>query len=128
LAERIPLAHVHGGETAPGIWDEQIRHALTKMAHVHFCATTDTKARILRMGESPESVHHVGAPALDQIEDFWQTTGPIARKVRRYRRLGKRADEAVLLLHPSGGTDDEEQQRANLLIGVLRETRLDFQC
>ena len=39
LAERIAIGHVHGGETAPGIWDEQIRHAITKMAHVHFCAT-----------------------------------------------------------------------------------------
>ena len=45
LAERIPIAHVHGGESAPGIWDEQIRHAITKMAHMHFCATPGRQAK-----------------------------------------------------------------------------------
>ena len=68
LAEQIPIAHLHGGETAPGQWDEQIRHAVTKMAHLHFCATKTAARRIVQMGEDPQSVHVVGACAGCSIE------------------------------------------------------------
>ena len=52
LACQLPIAHLHGGETAPGQWDEQIRHAITKMAHLHFPATKNASKRIQQMGEA----------------------------------------------------------------------------
>lgn len=64
----IPIAHIHGGEVTEGAIDEGIRHAITKMAHFHFVAAAPYAARVVRMGESPDRVWIVGAPALDNIE------------------------------------------------------------
>ena len=61
------VAHVHGGEVTKGCIDESIRHAITKLAHIHFPATEDGANRIIRLGERPENIHVVGAPALDVI-------------------------------------------------------------
>ncbi len=126
LAARIPIAHVHGGESAQGIWDEQIRHAITKMAHVHFCATAVARNRIIQMGEPPSSVHQVGAPALDLAREHYQLCCPIAAKIRRYRRDGKRGPEAVVVLHPEGGSDADEKRKAAMLIGALRDANIPF--
>jgi len=66
LSNRL-LAHIHGGERTRGGHDESIRHAVTKLAHVHFPATEQSARRIIRMGEDPSTVHVVGAPGLDSI-------------------------------------------------------------
>ncbi len=64
---RIPIAHIHGGESTYGAFDESLRHAITKMSLLHFAATEPYRRRIIQMGESPERVFCVGAPALDNI-------------------------------------------------------------
>jgi len=63
----IPLAHLHGGEVTLGAIDERLRHAITKMAHIHFAATADSAQRICRMGEEPWRIHVTGAPGLDTL-------------------------------------------------------------
>lgn len=63
----IPIAHIHGGEITEGAMDDAIRHAITKMSHFHFVAAEPYARRVIRMGESPERVWIVGAPALDNI-------------------------------------------------------------
>lgn len=64
----IPVAHIHGGDRSTGGHiDDSIRHAITKLAQVHFPASEESRARILRMGEDPARVFRVGAPALDTI-------------------------------------------------------------
>jgi UDP-hydrolysing UDP-N-acetyl-D-glucosamine 2-epimerase len=63
----IPLAHTMGGEVS-GTIDESIRHAVTKFAHIHFPASAQAKERIIRMGESPETVHLVGCPRIDMVD------------------------------------------------------------
>lgn len=63
----IPVAHLHGGEITEGVIDEQARHALTKLAHLHFPAAEVYARRILQMGEEPWRVHCVGAPGLDRF-------------------------------------------------------------
>ncbi|UCD38374.1 MAG: UDP-N-acetylglucosamine 2-epimerase (hydrolyzing) [Fidelibacterota bacterium] len=63
----IPIAHIHGGETTEGAMDEFIRHALTKMSHLHFVSTEKYRERILQMGEEPWRVTVCGAPALDNL-------------------------------------------------------------
>ncbi len=67
LLMNIPIAHIHGGETTEGAVDEQIRHAVTKMSHLHFTATEIYRQRIIRMGEDPARVFTVGAPGIDNI-------------------------------------------------------------
>jgi UDP-hydrolysing UDP-N-acetyl-D-glucosamine 2-epimerase len=67
LPFRIPLAHVSGGEVTEGAFDEQVRHALTKMSHLHFVAMPECAERVIRMGEEPWRVRVTGDPALDAI-------------------------------------------------------------
>jgi len=61
------VAHIHGGEVTRGGLDESMRHAITKLAHIHFVATERSRQRVLEMGELPESVVITGAPGLDSI-------------------------------------------------------------
>lgn len=62
----IPIAHLHGGEVSGGV-DEPVRHAITKLAHIHFPATDKSAKRIIKMGEDPSRIFIVGAPSLDTI-------------------------------------------------------------
>ncbi|MDI3540977.1 MAG: hypothetical protein PWP66_515 [Thermosediminibacterales bacterium] len=63
----IPIAHMNGGESTEGVVDEQIRHAITKMAHIHFAGTEYYKERIIKMGEEPWRVFNVGQPGMENI-------------------------------------------------------------
>jgi UDP-hydrolysing UDP-N-acetyl-D-glucosamine 2-epimerase len=65
----IPLAHTQGGEVTGSI-DESVRHAITKLAHIHFPATKKAKDNIIRMGEDPETVFLTGCPAIDIVADL----------------------------------------------------------
>jgi UDP-hydrolysing UDP-N-acetyl-D-glucosamine 2-epimerase len=62
----IPVAHIHGGEVTSTV-DDLVRHAITKLSHIHFPATEESAKRIIRMGEDPSRVFIVGAPGLNQI-------------------------------------------------------------
>jgi UDP-hydrolysing UDP-N-acetyl-D-glucosamine 2-epimerase len=63
----IPVAHIHGGEESLGAIDNQVRHAITKLAHLHFASTEGHATRITQMGEESWRIHVVGAPGLDRI-------------------------------------------------------------
>lgn len=67
MVSRIPIAHIHGGETTEGAIDEAIRHSLTKMAHLHFTTTEEYRKRVIQLGEQPDRVFNVGAPGVDNI-------------------------------------------------------------
>lgn len=64
---KIPICHIHGGETTEGAIDEAIRHSISKMAHVHFTATEVYRKRVIQLGEKPENVFNFGAPGIDNI-------------------------------------------------------------
>ncbi|MCX5907021.1 MAG: UDP-N-acetylglucosamine 2-epimerase [Deltaproteobacteria bacterium] len=67
VVARIPIAHIHGGESTEGAIDEPFRHAITKMSHIHFPATEFYGKRIRQMGEDPSKIFTLGAPGLDHI-------------------------------------------------------------
>lgn len=67
LPRRVPIAHLGGGDTTEGAIDEAIRHAITKMAHLHFVTNEAAARRVRQLGEDPKRIHLVGNPALDQI-------------------------------------------------------------
>ncbi len=67
---RIPIAHLHGGETTEGLIDEPMRHSITKMSHLHFTATEDYRRRVIQLGESPIRVFNVGGLGIDNIKKF----------------------------------------------------------
>ncbi|SRR6266702_690877 len=68
LVARIPIAHIHGGETTEGAIDESIRHAITKMSHLHFVAAEPYRRRVIQLGEHPDAVFNVGALGIENIK------------------------------------------------------------
>ena len=68
LIERIPIAHIHGGEITEGAYDDAIRHSITKMSHLHFASTEEYRKRIIQLGEQPDTVWYVGAIGVENIK------------------------------------------------------------
>lgn len=66
----IPVVHIHGGEITQGALDDNFRHAITKLSHLHFASTAEYRQRIIQLGESPESVFEVGAIGIDNIKNM----------------------------------------------------------
>ncbi len=64
----IPIAHIHGGEVTRGSFDEQFRHAITKLSHIHFVSAKEYRKRVIQMGEEPWRVQRVGALGIDNIK------------------------------------------------------------
>jgi len=112
----IPVAHVHGGDRAEGIADEAMRHAITKLSHLHLPATAGSAERIVRMGEEAWRVRTVGSPAVDGLAVI------PALCDEAYVALG--SPEVVLLLHPVG--DDAATERAGVgaAVGALGGRRV----
>jgi len=103
------LAHIHGGDLAPGDFDEGFRHAITKLAHIHFPATRGARRRILQMGEQPERVFVVGAPGLDDI-----------LAVRKgVRRSAEPTGRAVVLFHPCGRAASRERRTMRVILRAV---------
>lgn len=67
LIYKIPIAHLHGGEITEGAFDDAIRHAITKMSHLHFASTEAYRKRVIQLGEQPERVFNVGALGVENI-------------------------------------------------------------
>jgi GDP/UDP-N,N'-diacetylbacillosamine 2-epimerase (hydrolysing) len=70
LVARIPVAHLHGGEATEGLIDEAIRHAITKMSHLHFVAAESYRKRVIQLGEQPDRVFLVGGLGIDNIKNL----------------------------------------------------------
>ena len=68
LVAKIPIAHLHGGETTVGAFDEAFRHSITKMSHLHFVATEEYRKRVIQLGEDPKYVFLVGGLGADGIK------------------------------------------------------------
>lgn len=66
-AARLPIAHIHGGETTEGAFDEAFRHSITKMSHLHFTSTEEYRKRVIQLGEAPERVFSVGALGVENV-------------------------------------------------------------
>lgn len=115
ISRRV-VAHVHGGDRALGQIDDSLRHAITKLAHLHFVATAASRLRVLRLGEDPWRVHLVGAPGVDGLKAAaapWST-------VRRQFPSLRRRRYALVLLHPADADEELERRRAGLLASAIR--------
>lgn len=97
LVMGIPIAHLSGGDVTEGAFDDSIRHAITKLAHIHFTASEEAAARVRQMGEDPRRVFAVGDPGLDSL----RTMKPLSRAALQ-RDLGFTFRERNLLVtfHP----------------------------
>lgn len=114
----IPIAHIHGGEVTAGAFDDAIRHAITKMACVHFTAAEPYRRRVIQMGENPDFVFNVGAPGLDMAD----TTRAMSRP-DLFKALGVNGPERFLLvtLHPTTAQPDTDTANVTALLGALAQ-------
>ncbi len=107
----IRVAHIHGGDRAEGIADEAMRHAITKLSHIHLAASAQSAERIARLGEDDARIHLVGSPAVDGLDAL------PALSDQRHSELG--APDFVFLTHPVGRADSDEEQDALRVLEAL---------
>ena len=117
----IPIVHIHGGERTEGQIDEAIRHAITKMAHLHFVAAEEYAHRVVQMGEQPWRVVVSGAPSLDNLR-----TMEIPGREELERLLGIDLQERFLLVtyHPVTLQPHAVESQLGELLGALDEAQV----
>lgn len=123
---RIPIAHVHGGEATEGAYDDAIRHAVSKMSHIHFVAADEYRRRVVQLGEAPERVHLVGGLGVDAIARA-KLLGQAELEAQLGFVFGAR--NLLVTFHPATleAASAEGQMRELLAaLGELQDTRLIF--
>lgn len=97
MNERIPIAHIHGGEVTQGAVDDCIRHSLTKMSFLHFTATETYRKRVIQLGESPDRVFNVGSLGTENIlhENLMEEN-----EIRNLLKIPAGQKYAVVTYHP----------------------------
>jgi GDP/UDP-N,N'-diacetylbacillosamine 2-epimerase (hydrolysing) len=101
------VAHIHGGDRALGQVDDALRHAITKLAHLHFPATAKSAERLIKLGEDRWRVHRVGSPGIDQI-----VTTASKRTVK--------GGLALVVLHPTEADENREFSRAKMVLKAVQ--------
>ncbi len=126
MVARIPVAHLHGGETTEGVIDEPIRHSVTKMSQLHFVAAEVYRRRVIQLGEHPDRVFLVGGLGVDSISRLRLLARTELESALEFE-LGEKS--LLVTFHPvtlEAGTS--RQQMAELLgaLDGLSDTRLIF--
>ena len=126
LIARIPLAHLHGGETTEGAFDEAIRHAITKMAHLHFVAAEEYERRVVQLGEDPSRVFVVGGLGIDNIHKLALLARAELEEALDFK-LG--AKNLLITYHPvtlDGAESSHHMQALLEALDTLQDTHLIF--
>lgn len=120
LMLQIPIAHIHGGELSEGAIDDSVRHAITKLASLHFPATEVYRRRIIAMGEQPERVFNFGAPGLDQIRNL-----ALMSRAELARNLGITFERpvAIVTYHPVT-RDTGVDTQIEALLKAVKQSRI----
>ena len=122
LHMNIPIAHIHGGDTMTGgVIDSSIRHAITKLAHIHFPATAESATRIKRLGEEPWRIHTVGAPGLDTI-----LNSKLLSKEELVEQYSLNANEPLLLVvqHPITTQPEAAADQMRITLEAISELKM----
>jgi GDP/UDP-N,N'-diacetylbacillosamine 2-epimerase (hydrolysing) len=122
MSYNIPVAHIHGGAVTEGAIDDLVRHAITKMSHIHFVSCQQYADRVMQMGEEPWRVFNVGAPGLDRIQT--------RKKVSKAQILAKidldmEKDTLLVTYHPVTLEPQDVSIQVEALLTALEST--DFQ-
>ncbi len=111
----IPIAHIHGGEISEGAYDDAIRHAITKMATLHFVAAEPYRQRVIQMGTPPDRVFTVGAPGLDGLREGLMPLEAVSASLG----FALRAPYLLATYHPvTSGHEDPGAGIAEVLAGL----------
>jgi UDP-N-acetylglucosamine 2-epimerase (non-hydrolysing) len=119
---RLPVAHIQGGELTQGAIDDQFRHSITKLAHLHFASTEVYGRRIVQMGEEPWRVLVSGAPAIDNLRER-----PVLSREELVERVGLALDGSTLLVtyHPVTLEFDRTAEQVEDLLAALETVEAD---
>lgn len=112
MNERIPIAHIHGGEITQGAVDDSVRHALTKLSYLHFTSTEAYRKRVIRLGEEPDRVYNFGALG---VENILSTSFISEKEIRRDIGVQDCVPYAVVTFHPATLENDTEDSIEELL-------------
>jgi len=126
MIANLPIAHLHGGETTEGAFDEAIRHSITKMSHLHFTATESYKNRVIQLGEQPNRVFNVGGLGIDNIVKLTLLSKKEFEEAINFK-LNKQ--NILITFHPvTLESSSAEQQFSELLASLdeLEDTHLIF--
>tara|TARA_Y100001968_G_C19325536_1_gene701510 strand:+ start:1 stop:1179 length:1179 start_codon:yes stop_codon:yes gene_type:complete len=122
---RIPVAHIHGGEITEGAFDEGIRHAITKLSHIHFVASDPYRKRVIQLGENPSNVFNVGGLGVDALSRL-----KVLQKKEIEKQLCLQFKNRNLLItyHPlTQATSEESQREITELIKALSKYKETLQ-
>lgn len=116
LLSKVPVAHYAGGQLTEGAWDDAVRHAVTKLSHLHFTATEVYRQRIIQMGEDPRRVFAYGSLGLDNIRtmEAWSRD-----KLERDLGFSFGSRSALVTFHPATLSSDPPEQQLNELLAAL---------
>ena len=126
MIARIPVIHLHGGEATEGVIDESIRHAITKMSHLHFVATEAYRKRVIQLGEQPTTVFNVGGMGIENIKKLKLLSQQALEKSIDFA-LGKK--NILVTFHPvtlEKATAKEQFDNLLKVINQLPETKIIF--
>jgi len=125
-AARLPIAHLHGGETTQGVMDEAFRHSITKMSHLHFTATEQYRKRVVQLGEHPDRVFNVGGLGIDNIKKLpLLNRGDFESSI--HFELGNK--NLLVTYHPvtlENNTSGEQIQNILAALDDLQDTKIIF--
>jgi GDP/UDP-N,N'-diacetylbacillosamine 2-epimerase (hydrolysing) len=118
LVAKIPVAHLHGGETTMGAFDEAFRHSITKMSHLHFVAAEEYRKRVIQLGEDPKNVFLVGGLGVDAIKSV-----SLLSKDELESSLGIKFQSKSLLVtfHPVTLEDETSEAQMKELLSALSD-------
>lgn len=97
LFYKIPVAHLHGGERSEGAYDELMRHAITKLSHLHFVSTKIYKKRVIQLGENPNNVYFTGSIGVSNIKKlkFYNK-----KKLEKILKVSFKEKNLFIIFHP----------------------------
>jgi GDP/UDP-N,N'-diacetylbacillosamine 2-epimerase (hydrolysing) len=116
LVARIPVAHVHGGEATSGAIDDAVRHAVTKLSHLHFVATEEYRQRVIQLGEHPDRVRVVGGLGVDAISQIRLLDRQALSKAIGFE-FGNR--NLLVTFHPETLSDKSPDVQVNAMLKAL---------
>ncbi len=115
---RIPICHIHGGETTAGAIDEATRHSITKMAHLHFVANKIYKKRVIQLGEKPKNVFNIGGMGIDVLKNLKLFSKNEIEKILRMK-FNKR--NFLIVYHPVTLENNTSKRQFKILLASLNE-------
>ena len=115
---QIPIAHIHGGETTQGAFDEAFRHSITKMSHIHFAATNEYANRIIQLGEEPSRVFNIGGTSIENIKKLNLLNKDEFEKSIKFKLAKK---NILITFHPATLENSGAREQFNELLNALDE-------